>query len=174
MAEDFTHFNAEGRARMVEVGGKPETRREAVARGAVYMKPETLELIKSGGIAKGDVLGVAQVAGIMGAKRTSVLIPMCHPLLITGIDLEFRTDQERSAVLIEARVRCQGKTGVEMEALTAVSIAALTVYDMCKAVDKEMIIGDVRLIEKTGGKSGTYRREGEVEWGFGDPSMKER
>ena len=164
MVGDFTHFNAEGRARMVDVHEKPETMREAIARGAVYMKPETLELIKSGGIANGDVLGVAQVAGIMGAKRTAMLIPMCHPLFITGIDLKFCICQERSAVLIEARVRCQGKTGVEMEALTAVSIAALTIYDMCKAVDKDMIIGDIRLIEKTGGKSGVYKRKGEVEW----------
>ncbi|MGB9791899.1 MAG: cyclic pyranopterin monophosphate synthase MoaC [Thermacetogeniaceae bacterium] len=161
---ELTHFNSEGRARMVEVGDKPETKREAVARGRVYMKPETLELIKSGGIAKGDVLGVAQVAGIMGAKRTPELIPMCHPLFISGIDLSFRIDSERSAVEIEARVRCQGKTGVEMEALTAVSVAALTIYDMCKAVDKGMVIGDIRLIEKTGGKSGTYRREGEEVW----------
>lgn len=161
---DFTHFNSEGRARMVEVGDKPETKREAIARGTVYMKPETLELIEKGGIAKGDVLGVAQVAGIMGAKRTPDLIPMCHPLFLSGIDLSFRLDPERSAVEIEARVRCQGKTGVEMEALTAVSTAALTIYDMCKAVDKGMVIGDIRLIEKTGGKSGTYRREGEEKW----------
>ncbi|AFV10411.1 molybdenum cofactor biosynthesis protein C [Thermacetogenium phaeum DSM 12270] len=161
---DLTHFNREGRARMVEVGEKPTTTREAVARGTVFMQPETLELIKSGGIAKGDVLGVAQIAGIMGAKRTSILIPMCHPLFLSGIDLNFRADPERSAVEIEARVRCQGKTGVEMEALTAVSIAALTIYDMCKAVDRGMAIGEIRLIEKTGGKSGTYRREGEKEW----------
>lgn len=161
---DFTHFNSEGRARMVEVGDKPETKREAIARGTVYMKPETLELIEKGGIAKGDVLGVAQVAGIMGAKRTPDLIPMCHPLFISGIDLSFRLDCEHSAVEIEARVRCRGKTGVEMEALTAVSIAALTIYDMCKAVDRGMVIGDIRLIEKTGGKSGTFRREGEEKW----------
>lgn len=164
MPADFTHFDSEGRARMVDVGDKPETKREAVARGRVYMKPETLELIKSGGIAKGDVLGVAQVAGIMGAKRTPELIPMCHPLFLSGIELSFRMEPERSAVEIEARVRCQGKTGVEMEALTAVSVAALTIYDMCKAVDKGMVIGEIRLIEKTGGKSGTYRREGEERW----------
>jgi len=161
---DFTHFNAEGRTRMVEVGEKAVTTREARARGTVFMKPETLELIKSGGIAKGDVLGVAQVAGIMAAKRTSDLVPMCHPLFISGIDLDFRCDRERSAVEIEARVRCQGKTGVEMEALTAVSVAALTIYDMCKAVDRGMIIGDIRLVEKSGGKSGTYLREGEEQW----------
>lgn len=161
---DFTHFNSEGRARMVEVGEKAITTREARARGTVFMKPETLELIKSGGIAKGDVLGVAQVAGIMAAKRTSELIPMCHPLFISGIDLDFQYDRERSAVEIEARVRCQGKTGVEMEALTAVSVAALTMYDMCKAVDRGMIIGDIRLVEKSGGKSGTYLREGEEQW----------
>ncbi len=161
---DFTHFNSEGRARMVEVGEKAITTREARARGTVFMKPETLELIQSGGIAKGDVLGVAQVAGIMAAKRTSELIPMCHPLFISGIDLSFRANREHSAVEIEARVRCQGKTGVEMEALTAVSVAALTIYDMCKAADRGMIIGDIRLVEKTGGKSGTYLREGEEQW----------
>ncbi len=164
MADDLTHFNSEGRARMVEVGEKPETNREAVARGTVFMKPETLELIQSRNIAKGDVLAVAQIAGIMGAKRTAELIPMCHPLFISGIDLQFRINPDRSSVEIEARVRCQGKTGVEMEALTAVSIAALTIYDMCKAVDRGMVIGEIRLTEKTGGKSGTYRREGEEPW----------
>lgn len=164
MVDDLTHFNSEGRARMVEVGEKPETNREAVARGTVFMKPETLELIQSRNIAKGDVLAVAQIAGIMGAKRTAELIPMCHPLFISGIDLQFRINPDRSSVEIEARVRCQGKTGVEMEALTAVSIAALTIYDMCKAVDRGMVIGEIRLTEKTGGKSGTYRREGEEPW----------
>lgn len=162
--EDFTHFDSQGRARMVDVGAKDITEREAKARGAVFMAPETLQLIKTGGIKKGDVLAVAQVAGIMGAKRTFELIPMCHPLLLTGIDLEFRYDDQRSAIEIESRVRCQGKTGVEMEALTAVSAAALTIYDMCKAVDRAMIIGEIRLVEKSGGKSGVFFREGEQEW----------
>ncbi|HHV35974.1 MAG TPA: cyclic pyranopterin monophosphate synthase MoaC [Syntrophomonadaceae bacterium] len=162
--EDFTHFDSQGRARMVDVGAKDITEREAKARGAVFMAPETLQLIKTGGIKKGDVLAVAQVAGIMGAKRTFELIPMCHPLLLTGIDLEFRYDGQRSAIEIESRVRCQGKTGVEMEALTAVSAAALTIYDMCKAVDRAMIIGEIRLVEKSGGKSGVFFREGEQEW----------
>jgi cyclic pyranopterin phosphate synthase len=163
--DDFTHFDAKGRARMVDVEPKEVTSREARARGTVYMAPETLQLIISGGIKKGDVLAVAQVAGIMGAKKTPELVPMCHPLLLTGIDLDFRYDQEQSAVEIEARVSCQGKTGVEMEALTAVSIAALTIYDMCKAVDRAMVIGEIRLVEKSGGKSGRFFREGEKEWG---------
>ncbi|CEO87562.1 molybdopterin biosynthesis, protein C [Syntrophaceticus schinkii] len=164
MVDDLTHFDDRGRARMVDVGAKGVTEREARARGTVFMAPETLQLIKSGGIKKGDVLAVAQVAGIMGAKRTFELIPMCHPLLLTGIDLDFHYDDEGSAVEIEARVRCQGKTGVEMEALTAVNIAALTIYDMCKAVDRAMVIGEIRLVEKSGGKSGTFFREGEQEW----------
>jgi len=149
---------------MVDVGGKEVTEREGRARGTVYMNPETLRLIKSGGIKKGDVLAVAQVAGIMGAKRTFETIPMCHPLLLTGIDIQFRYDERRSAVEIEASVRCQGKTGVEMEALSAVSAAALTVYDMCKAVDRGMVIGEIRLVEKSGGKSGRFLREGEEDW----------
>lgn len=163
MAES-THFNSEGRARMVDVEEKPITTREARARGTVFVNSETIELIEKSGIAKGDVLGVAQVAGIMAAKRTAELIPMCHPLFINGIDLTFRIDRERSAVEIEARVKCDGKTGVEMEALTAVSVAALTIYDMCKAVDRSMVISDIRLVEKTGGKSGTYLRKGEEPW----------
>lgn len=160
----LTHFDKEGRARMVDVGQKPETARAAKARGTVLMAPETLQLIKSGGIAKGDVLGAAQLAGIMAAKRTPELIPMCHTLLLEGVSLNFRYDEERCAVEIEATVKCHGKTGVEMEALTAVSVAALTVYDMCKAVDKGMVISEIRLVEKSGGKSGTYIREGEEEW----------
>ncbi len=162
--EDFTHFDDQGRARMVDVGAKGVTEREARARGTVFMAPETLSLIKTGGIKKGDVLAVSQVAGIMGAKRTFEIIPMCHPLLLTGIDLDFRYDDQRSAIEIEARVRCQGKTGVEMEALTAVSAAALTIYDMCKAVDRKMVLGEIRLMEKSGGKSGRFFREGEKEW----------
>jgi cyclic pyranopterin phosphate synthase len=161
---DFTHFDAKGRARMVDVGEKEITVREARARGTVWMNPATLELIKSGGIAKGNVLGVAQIAGIMAAKRTPELIPMCHTLLLNGVNLEFHYDEERSAVEIESRVRCSGKTGVEMEALTAVSVATLTIYDMCKAVDRGMVIGEVRLVEKSGGKSGIFLRKGEDKW----------
>lgn len=157
--DELTHFNRDGRAKMVNVGGKAVTSRRAVARGRVYMKGETLELIKKGQMAKGDVLAVAQVAGIMGAKRTWGIIPMCHPLNISGVDMRFNLNRELNAVEIEAEVTVEGKTGVEMEALTAVSIGALTVYDMCKAVDKDMVIGDIRLVSKTGGKSGDYIRE---------------
>lgn len=160
----LTHFDDKGRARMVDVSQKPETGREAVARGAVQMQPETLTLIAGGGIAKGDVLAVAQVAGIMAAKRTAEIIPMCHPLFLTGISLDFRLDKDKSLVEIEARVKTTGKTGVEMEALTAVSAAGLTIYDMCKAVDKSMVIDRVRLVQKTGGKSGTFNREDEKPW----------
>lgn len=162
--DELTHFDTKGRARMVDVGAKEVATREAKARGTVSMSAQTLELIKTGGITKGNVLGVAQVAGVMAAKRTSDLIPMCHPLFLSGVDLDFRYDEKNSAVEIEARVRCQGKTGVEMEALTAVSAAALTIYDMCKAVDRGMVLGEIRLVEKSGGKSGTYLREGEVQW----------
>lgn len=158
---ELTHFDEAGRARMVDVSDKSETEREAICRGYIQVKPATLELIKAGKLAKGDVLGVAQVAGIMGVKQTGNLIPMCHPLLITGAKVKFEFDEPNSRVLIEARVKTTGKTGVEMEALTSVSIAALTIYDMCKAVDKDMVIGDIRLVQKTGGKSGTYKREGE-------------
>ncbi|NLY55655.1 MAG: cyclic pyranopterin monophosphate synthase MoaC [Firmicutes bacterium] len=156
---ELTHFNADGKARMVDVGDKPATKREAIARGSIKMKPETLRLIKEGGHKKGDVLAVAQVAGIMGAKRTADLIPMCHPLFLTGVDLSFSLDETANAVHIEAAVRTEGQTGVEMEALTAVSVAALTIYDMCKAVDKAMEISDIYLVKKTGGKSGTFLRE---------------
>ena len=156
---DFTHFNEQGRAKMVDVGEKPETVRTAVAAGRVLVKRETFELIRSGGMKKGDVLTVAQVAGVMGAKRTPELIPMCHPVLIDGIDLELRLDEERCSVEIRAEVRCAGRTGVEMEALTAVSAAALTVYDMCKAVQRDMVIADIRLLEKRGGVHGDYHRE---------------
>ncbi|MBM7853982.1 cyclic pyranopterin phosphate synthase [Desulfohalotomaculum tongense] len=162
MAE-MTHFDARGRARMVEVGAKEDTRREAVARGEVKMKPETLSLIEAGNMAKGDVLGVARVAGIMAAKETPRLIPMAHPINITGANVDFRF-QHPDKVEIEARVRTTGKTGVEMEALTAVSVAALTIYDMCKAVDKGMVIENIRLVRKTGGKSGDFIREGEETW----------
>ena len=156
--DDFTHFNAQGRAKMVDVGAKDVTRRTAVAAGRVLMSPETLALIRSGGMKKGDVLTVAQIAGIMGAKRTPELIPMCHPTAVDGIDLCLTLDEERCAVEIRATVSCAGRTGVEMEALTAVSAAALTVYDMCKAVQKDMVIGDIRLLEKTGGVHGDFHR----------------
>jgi cyclic pyranopterin phosphate synthase len=158
---DLTHLDESGRARMVDVSTKGETVRIATARGRVVMRPETLRLIQSGGVTKGDVLAIAQVAGVMGAKRTPDLIPLCHPLPITGVDLSFELDEAASAVEITASARIVGKTGVEMEALTAVATAALTVYDMCKAVDKDMVIDQIRLIHKVGGKSGEYRRAGE-------------
>lgn len=152
----LTHFNEAGRGRMVEITDKTDTHRTAVAEAWVTMKPETMKLIREGKASKGDVLGVAQVAGIMGAKKTSELIPMCHPLGLTGVDIHFELINNR--LRIESRVSTFGKTGVEMEALTAVSAAALTVYDMCKAVDKAMTIEGVCLLVKTGGKSGTYTR----------------
>ena len=155
---DFTHFNEQGRAKMVDVGEKPVTVRTAVAAGRVLVNRTTFDLIKNGGMKKGDVLTVAQIAGVMGAKRTPDLIPMCHPILIDGIDLELSLDEERLSVEIKASVSCGGRTGVEMEALTAVSTAALTVYDMCKAVQKDMVIGSIRLISKSGGIHGDYAR----------------
>ncbi len=158
MAE-FTHFNDEGRARMVDVGEKGVTRRRAVAAGRVLVNRETFALIQSGGIKKGDVLTVAQVAGIMGAKRTPELIPMCHPIVMDGIDLSLSLDEARCSVEITATVTCDGRTGVEMESLSAVTAAALTVYDMCKAVQKDMVITDIRLLEKTGGVHGEFHRE---------------
>lgn len=157
--EDFTHFNEEGRAKMVDVGDKPPTRRTAVAAGRVLVSPETFALIRSGGMKKGDVLTVAQVAGVMGAKRTPDLIPMCHPVAVDGIDLSLRLDEARCSVEIQATVSCAGRTGVEMEALTAVSTAALTVYDMCKAVQKDMVISDIRLMKKSGGVHGDFDRK---------------
>lgn len=159
---DFTHFNEQGRAKMVDVGEKPPTRRSATAAGRVLVNEETFRLIKSGGMKKGDVLTVAQVAGVMGAKRTPELIPMCHPILIDGIDLRLSLNEDRLSVEIEATVSCDGRTGVEMEALTAVSAAALTVYDMCKAVQKDMVIEDIRLIRKSGGVHGDFEREEET------------
>lgn len=155
---DFTHFGQDGRAKMVDVGEKPVNVRTAVAAGRVLVNRETFEKIRSGGMKKGDVLSVAQVAGIMGAKRTPDIIPMCHPILIGGIDMDLSLDEERCSVEIRAEVRCDGKTGVEMEALTAVSVAALTVYDMCKAVQKDMVISDIRLLSKTGGVHGDFER----------------
>jgi cyclic pyranopterin phosphate synthase len=152
----FTHFDAEGRAVMVDVSDKAETEREATARGSVFMQPDTLALIMAGGVKKGDVLSVARLAGIMGAKRTPDLIPLCHPLALTSVKVDLTCDPDRNAVDITATCKLRGRTGVEMEALTAVSVAALTVYDMCKAVDRGMTIGEVRLTHKAGGKSGTY------------------
>ena len=152
----LTHFDKDGKAAMVDVGGKPETERVAVARGRIAMDPKTLALIKAGEMGKGDVLGVARLAGIMAAKRTSELIPLCHPLALSSVAVDLTLDEAGSAVEIEAKVRLTGRTGVEMEALTAVSVAALTVYDMCKAVDRGMTISDIRLVHKSGGKSGTY------------------
>ncbi|MDD4588156.1 MAG: cyclic pyranopterin monophosphate synthase MoaC [Heliobacteriaceae bacterium] len=157
--DPLSHFDAKGQARMVDVTVKADTSREAVARGRVTMSRETFERIREGTIAKGDVLGVARVAGIMAVKRTADLIPMCHPLLITGVNLDFSLDVAHWAVDIEARVKISGKTGVEMEALTAVAVAGLTIYDMCKAMDRAMVIGEIRLIEKSGGKSGHFVRE---------------
>ena len=157
--EDFTHFNDQGRARMVDVGEKDVTCRTATAAGKVLVNRHTFSLIQSGGVKKGDVLTVAQIAGIMAAKRTPDWIPMCHPVPLNGIDLRLYLDEERLSVEIEATARCDGKTGVEMEALTAVSCAALTVYDMCKAVQRDMMITDIRLLKKTGGVHGDYCRE---------------
>lgn len=147
---------------MVEVGEKEDTKRIAIARGSIKMDSKTMDIIKEGKMKKGDVLSVAQVAGIMAAKRTSENIPMCHNIFITGVDIDFCLDEEKFVIHIEALVRTIGKTGVEMEALNAVSTAALTIYDMCKAVDKGMVISDIRLIKKSGGKSGNYIREGET------------
>jgi len=164
MAE-FTHFDDSGRARMVDVSGKAATERVATAQARIHMKPETLEKIRRGKIAKGDVLAVAQVAGVMAAKRTPDLIPMCHPLLLTGVEVSFKEEpqpdrQGRCSITVTATVKTTGQTGVEMEAMTAVSVAALTIYDMCKAVDKGISVGDLYLLSKAGGKSGRYEREG--------------
>ena len=158
---DFTHFNEQGRAKMVDVGEKPVSQRVAVAAARVLVNENTFALIRSGGMKKGDVLTVAQIAGVMGAKRTPDIIPMCHPILMDGINLDLHLDEQRKSVEIYATVSCDGRTGVEMEALTAVSTAALTVYDMCKAVQKDMVITDIRLVKKTGGVHGDYIREEE-------------
>ena len=155
----FTHFDERGRAVMVDVGAKPETERVAVAGARVTMAARTLELVRSGGHAKGDVLGVARVAGVMAAKRTPELIPLCHPLALASVSVEFAFDEDAGAVDIAATCKLSGRTGVEMEALTAASIAALTIYDMCKAVDRGMRITDLRLLHKSGGKSGRYDAE---------------
>ncbi|MEW5762558.1 MAG: cyclic pyranopterin monophosphate synthase MoaC [Bacillota bacterium] len=160
---ELTHVDRRGRARMVEVTEKPVTVREAVARGEVRMRPATLALVLENRISKGEVLGVARVAGIMAAKETARLVPLCHPLPLTAVEVSFRPDAEAGCLAIQARVCTAAQTGVEMEALTAVAVAALTVYDMCKAVDREMVIGNIRLVAKTGGRSGTFRRRGEEE-----------
>lgn len=154
----LTHFDDEGKAQMVDVTEKPSTERVAVSKGSVYMKPETLRLIKDRGISKGDVFGVARIAGIMAAKKTPDLIPLCHPLGITSVNIDFETDDEKGRVDINTTVKTTGKTGVEMEALVATTVAALTIYDMCKAVDKEIVISEIMLLEKRGGKSGTFKR----------------
>lgn len=157
----LTHLDPEGGIRMVDVGDKPVTARVAVARGRITMRQDTLALIAEGKMPKGDVLTIAQVAGIMAAKKTPELIPLCHPLNLSAVNVRLWLDREAGSVEVEASVRVESKTGAEMEALTAVSAACLTVYDMCKAVQKDMTIGDVRLVQKSGGKSGAYVREGE-------------
>jgi cyclic pyranopterin phosphate synthase len=159
MSDQLTHVDEHGAARMVDVGAKPDSERLAVAGGAVYMKPDTLRLIREGALKKGDVLTIAKIAGIMAAKRTSELIPLCHPIPLNKIDVELTLDEEANAVRIISTARTTGKTGVEMEALTAVSVAALTIYDMAKAVDREMRLGDIRLLEKRGGQHGDYVAE---------------
>ena len=156
---EFTHFNHQGRARMVDVSEKADTLRTATAKARVLLNADTYALVKSGGIKKGDVLTTAQIAGIMGAKRTPDVIPMCHPIALTGADISFELDDENHTIDIFATTKCTGPTGVEMEAMTAAGIAALTVYDMCKAVQKDMEITNIRLLEKSGGKSGDYKRE---------------
>ena len=161
---EFTHFNESGRARMVDVGAKASTERLATAQAIVFLQPETLEKIQQGKIAKGDVLSVAQVAGVMGAKKTPDLIPMCHPILLTSVDISFQEiaqpDREgRCSIVISATAKTTGPTGIEMEAMTAASVAALTIYDMCKAVDRGMSFGDICLLTKSGGKSGVYTRK---------------
>ncbi len=156
---ELTHFDAQGNARMVDVGAKAETDRVAVAAGAVLMSPATMALIQAGGVKKGDVLAVAQLAGIMGAKRTPDLIPLCHPVALTAVEVTLTCDPTRNAVDILATCRTSGRTGVEMEALSAVAVAALTVYDMCKSADRAMRIADIRLLQKDGGKSGSWRAE---------------
>ncbi len=159
MTDQLTHFNAQGEAHMVDVGAKAETQREAVACGRIAMRPETLQLIIRGEHKKGDVLGIARIAGIMAAKKTPELIPLAHPISLTAVELELAPEPQTNTVHCQATVRCCGKTGVEIEALMAVQIALLTVYDMCKAVDRGMEISAIRLLEKRGGKSGVWRRD---------------
>ena len=157
---ELTHFNKTGEAHMVDIGGKPTTRRIAVAEGRIEMRPETLALIMEGGHKKGDVLGIARIAGIMAAKKTAELIPLCHPLALTRVELDLQPLPEQHAVYCRATAETTGQTGVEMEALTAVQIALLTIYDMCKSVDRVMTLTGIRLIEKSGGKSGAWKRKG--------------
>ena len=157
--EDFSHFNEHGRARMVDVSEKADTIRTAVAYGRVLVNEETFRLIRSGGLKKGDVLTTAQIGGIMGAKHTADIIPMCHPIFLSGVDLDFQMDELHLAVEIRATAKCTSSTGVEMEALTAVSVAALTIYDMCKAVQRDIVIDKICLLKKTGGKSGEFVRK---------------
>ena len=159
----LTHLDAQGQAHMVDVGAKAETEREAIAAGRVLMQPETLRLLRAGNLPKGDVLSTARIAGIMAAKRTADLIPLCHQLALTKVAVEFEFDEPAAAVEITATVRCKGQTGVEMEALTAISVAALTIYDMAKAIERGMVISDIRLQEKRGGKTGEWRREHDTE-----------
>ena len=161
--QKLTHFNKEGRARMVDVSGKNDSLRIAIAEGEIIMQPSTLKMIKDRKITKGDVLGVAQVAGIMAAKKTSEIIPMCHPLLLTSININFKVDEGKNRIIIQSQVKTVGKTGVEMEPLTAVSVAALTIYDMCKAIDRGMTIQDIHLVEKSGGQSGHYQGKSKME-----------
>ncbi|MGB5614355.1 MAG: cyclic pyranopterin monophosphate synthase MoaC [Sedimenticolaceae bacterium] len=158
MSDRFSHFDAEGQARMVDVGDKPVTERVALASGSIRMQAGTLEMILAGGHKKGDVLGVARIAGIMGAKRTAELVPLCHPLPLTNVSIEFTPDTHLQEIRCIATAKTRGQTGVEMEALCAVQVALLTVYDMCKAVDRGMVIESVRLEEKSGGRSGHWRR----------------
>ncbi len=159
MTKDLTHFDEKGRARMVDVSAKAETERRAVAQGRVVFTEDSYKTVRSGGVKKGDVASIAELAGIMGAKRTSDLIPLCHPLPITGLNVRIEPDDAAHAFVVTAQVKTTGKTGVEMEALTAVMTACLTIYDMAKAIDKSMVIEDVKLIEKSGGKSGDFSRE---------------
>jgi cyclic pyranopterin phosphate synthase len=159
MTDKLTHLNESGEARMVDVGGKPVTAREAVAEGRINMRPETLALIQQGGHKKGDVLAVARIAGIMAAKKTAELIPLCHPIALSGVEIELVPEPASHAVRVRATVRTSGQTGVEMEALTAVQVALLTIYDMCKGVDRGMTITDIHLLEKSGGRSGRWVRE---------------
>ena len=160
MTSTLTHLDSSGEANMVDVGAKAETERLAVAEGTVTMRPETLQLILAGDAKKGDVIGTARIAGIMAAKRTHELIPLCHPLLLTKVSVDIRPDNALPGLRVTATARVTGKTGVEMEALTAASVACLTIYDMAKAIDRGMVLGGIRLIEKSGGKSGDYRAEG--------------
>ena len=156
---ELTHFDASGQAHMVDVGAKAETHRVAVAAGSIRMQPETLAIILTGSAKKGDVLGIARLAGIMAAKRTSDLIPLCHPLALTRVTVDFESDEPSSTILCRAQVETYGKTGVEMEALTAVQVGLLTIYDMCKAVDRGMVMDNIRVVEKAGGKSGDWKAD---------------